>query len=320
MRDGDGAADVAAELVLDQVLARNNGNGVVCEPAIGDQRGIAMVLVQVAMELIGAALGHQGELAAAAGAAVCLAAGYAARKLLQGINRRSAYDGLVADAFVDTIRGAVIAHAGVHQVVHVQSVQGHVVLVNTRARHRASVCHSGLHLEERGGCISLLHRQGIERANVDVVADSGIGGVDGDLGIGGRNLDLLVYADRKCRILRTHRRHNQVNILDYKSRETLSRESGLIAGARRHFGEAIRTDRVRGLRELHARRLVGQRHRGVRHNSAGLVRHSARHACGDLPIAGRHKYQCQHRHQGTEERHYTLPTKKTHRNSSKIYL
>ena len=78
-------------------------------------------------------------------------------------------------------------------------------------------------------------------------------------------------ADQKRRVLRTHRRHTQVNILDRKGREPLGRETDLIARSRRYVGEAIRTDQIGSLREPHARRLIGQRDHGARHNSTGLV-------------------------------------------------
>ncbi len=63
----DRTADVAAKLILDQVVARNDRGGVVAEPAVGDQRRIAMILVEVAVECVGAALGDKLELATAAG-------------------------------------------------------------------------------------------------------------------------------------------------------------------------------------------------------------------------------------------------------------
>src|SRR5579863_7099115 len=61
----DRSADRPAKLVLDQVIPRNDGSRVVAEPAVRHQRGIAVILVQIAMKMIGAALGHQGELSAA---------------------------------------------------------------------------------------------------------------------------------------------------------------------------------------------------------------------------------------------------------------
>ena len=49
------------------MIARNIGSGVVAEPAVGDQRRIAVVLIEVAVKCVRAALGDQRKLAAAAG-------------------------------------------------------------------------------------------------------------------------------------------------------------------------------------------------------------------------------------------------------------
>ena len=62
------SADVAAELILDQVVAGNDRSRIVAEPAVGHQRRIAMILIDVAVKLVGAGLRHQLELAAAGGA------------------------------------------------------------------------------------------------------------------------------------------------------------------------------------------------------------------------------------------------------------
>ncbi len=64
----DWAADIAAELILDQMVAGNDRARIVAEPAIGHQRRIAMVFINVAVKLVGARLGDQLELAAAGGA------------------------------------------------------------------------------------------------------------------------------------------------------------------------------------------------------------------------------------------------------------
>ena len=66
----DRSADIAAELILDQVIAGNDRTRIVAEPAIGHQGRIAMILIDVAVKLVGAGLGDQLELAAAGGAGV----------------------------------------------------------------------------------------------------------------------------------------------------------------------------------------------------------------------------------------------------------
>ena len=47
----DGAADVAAELILDEMVAWNDGRSVVVEPAVGYKRRVAVVLVDISVEM-----------------------------------------------------------------------------------------------------------------------------------------------------------------------------------------------------------------------------------------------------------------------------
>src|ERR1700727_1932537 len=53
--DDDRSADSAAKLILDKVIARHDGRRIVVEPSVGYQVRIAVILVQVSMELVGAA-------------------------------------------------------------------------------------------------------------------------------------------------------------------------------------------------------------------------------------------------------------------------
>src|ERR1700691_1476453 len=55
--DDDGAADGAAKLILDEVIAGYDGRCIVVEPSVGYQVRIAVILVEVSMELVGTALG-----------------------------------------------------------------------------------------------------------------------------------------------------------------------------------------------------------------------------------------------------------------------
>ena len=87
MGNGDWAANGAAELILDEVIARNLGGSVVAEPTVGHQRRIAVILIQIAVELVGAALGNQRELTASGGACVCRVARNAGMKLFDRVNR-----------------------------------------------------------------------------------------------------------------------------------------------------------------------------------------------------------------------------------------
>src|SRR5208283_1309610 len=93
IRDDHRSADIAAKLILDQVVPGNDWRGVVAEPAISYQVRIAMVLVQVPMKLVRAALCDQVELASAGRPARGLVAGNIAMEFFNGINRSMSDDG-----------------------------------------------------------------------------------------------------------------------------------------------------------------------------------------------------------------------------------
>ena len=127
MRDRDRASGCSAELILDEVIARNLRVSVVAEPALGHQRRIAVVFIQVPVELIGAALGDQRKLATAAGSCICRVACHASMKLFDRVNRRVTDDAaLKAGAYATIVLGGVARR----QVIDVKSVNCDIVLID----------------------------------------------------------------------------------------------------------------------------------------------------------------------------------------------
>ena len=127
MGDGDRAANGAAELVLDEVIARNLGGGVVAEPTVGHQRRIAVVLIQVAVKLVCAALGNQFELTASGGSCICGVPRDTGMKLFDRVNRRVTDDAALKASGNATIRLGGVAR---RKVIDVQAVERDVVLID----------------------------------------------------------------------------------------------------------------------------------------------------------------------------------------------
>ena len=162
-----------------------------------------MVFIDVAMEAVGAPLGDQRELPAAGRAGGCLRTRYATGELLQRIHGRVADNGRVANAFCDAGSRIAYACSASRDVVYVETIERDVVLISACSSYGALRVYTSLQLKERGRAVPLLNRKVVKGTDVDIIADSGIGGVDGDLSIGGRHLNyLLTCADRQGRVLR----------------------------------------------------------------------------------------------------------------------
>src|SRR6185437_9447418 len=79
-----GTTEIAAELVADVI--RLGDVAVVAEPRVGDEGSVAVVFEEDAVEVVGAGLGDEVELAAAAGAAIGGEAADGAFELLHGVD------------------------------------------------------------------------------------------------------------------------------------------------------------------------------------------------------------------------------------------
>src|ERR1700722_121023 len=154
----DRSADIAAELILDQVIAGNYRIRIVAEPAVGHQGRIAMVFVDVAVKLIGAGLGDKLKLAAAGGAAGCLKSANGAVELFDGIDGRVAHDGKSGADAGPTI---ALCRAAGGEVIDVQAIDRDVVLVNAGAGYGSGVSDAGLQREERHRVVPLLHGKAV---------------------------------------------------------------------------------------------------------------------------------------------------------------
>src|ERR1035438_4867146 len=78
--------------------------------------------------------------------------------------------------------GARIAlrRAAGYEIVHVKAIQRDVILIDACACYGARIRHSGLHCEECGRVVSLLHRKAVQCLYVKRVADGCSRGIDRD--------------------------------------------------------------------------------------------------------------------------------------------
>ena len=137
-----------------------------------------MILIQVAVKFIGARLGLQGELAAAAGACVRLIAAYGGVKLFNRIDWRVANNGKSGS---DSVAG--IASAARPPVAKSFTSRPSTVTLfwSTRAPVTEPVSVTpGCMREECDRVHSLLHGKAVELIHVEGIADRGIRGIDGD--------------------------------------------------------------------------------------------------------------------------------------------
>ena len=145
------SAEGCAVLVADQRRARHAG--AIVEPAVGRGVGVAHVLVERAVELVGAALGHQRNLAAGGAALVGALARDGGAELLHGIERHG-QDGVEA--------GVALV------IVHVDAIERDVVLVGLGAEHLAVGRDAGLQAEQGD------HVARLQRETLDLIFGEGI--------------------------------------------------------------------------------------------------------------------------------------------------
>ena len=144
----DRPTHIATELVTNQGSARHTFK--VVEPLVRLQRRVAVVLINVAVEVVGARARHHLKLAAAAVAVARQKSSRGTAELLHRIDRRIAHH-----------RARVVGCRPVHQrrtlpdrrarrvVRDIQAVQRNAVLIRTRARSRPLLRHPGLLRQQR---------------------------------------------------------------------------------------------------------------------------------------------------------------------------
>src|ERR1700733_4479489 len=143
-----------------------------------------MILIDVSVKSIGAALGHQLELAAARWAGGGQVAADYAVKLLHRVDRRVSNNGAGTESVDDS--GAyvlLLRRPSGREIVHIQAIQRDVILVDASTGNSTSIRHAGLHREQCSRIISRLYGKVIELLHVKRIADGRVSGIQGDLRI-----------------------------------------------------------------------------------------------------------------------------------------
>src|SRR6185437_15428323 len=125
---------------------------------------VAVIQVHVPMPLVRTAAGDQLKLTAAAGAAIGCKACSSTAELLYRVDRRIGGNGSKG------ARG---------EIVHIQSVDGGIGLVDTGACGRAGKRDAGLQRKQESRRGAVVHRQIIELGNLKIVSNAGIRGIQG---------------------------------------------------------------------------------------------------------------------------------------------
>src|SRR5580704_4741113 len=117
------------------------------------------------MELVCSALGDQLELAAGAGARVSVAARYITLELFDRVDGSMPNDCSQLREYSGAC--VVLRRSAGGEIVHVQAIQSHVVLVDARSCYCAAVSGSGLHGKQCQRIVSLLHGQVVKLIHVE---------------------------------------------------------------------------------------------------------------------------------------------------------
>ena len=157
----DRAAEGSSVLVADE--SGTGDAGAVAEPVVGLGEGVAIVLVGRTVELIGAALGDDGDLTTAGAAEVGAQSGNRGAELLNRIEGNG-------ENGVEAV-GALV-------VIDVDAIQQDIVLIGTGAQDLAGRRHTGLDAKERYD-VARLQGHLFYLGLVEGIADGGVLRIDG---------------------------------------------------------------------------------------------------------------------------------------------